>query len=31
MTPTPIALLQQAADYKLKLGFEPPLIAKWSV
>jgi hypothetical protein len=24
MTPTPIALLQQAADYKLELGFEPP-------
>jgi hypothetical protein len=24
MTPTPITLLQQAADYGLKLGFEPP-------
>jgi hypothetical protein len=24
MTLTPIALLQQAADYGLKLGFEPP-------
>ena len=24
MTPTAIALLQQAADYGLKLGFEPP-------
>jgi len=24
MIPTPIALLQQAVDYGLKLGFEPP-------